>query len=144
MKSAEVVSTGGDTRRNRYELGPLPANLVTPNGKLLRILERHTDLIWVVAWSSDSSRLASSSYSEDQTIRIWDADDGTLLHTLESERAAKSQAAPFLTLSHLAISVLDLAHIHRLVNSPLFCYTHPRWDVGETSIWEEERNRCQN
>ncbi|MEM7160739.1 MAG: TIR domain-containing protein, partial [Myxococcota bacterium] len=41
----------------------------------------HSDWVWSVAWAPDGQRLASAS--DDGSIRVWSADDGALLATLE-------------------------------------------------------------
>jgi predicted NACHT family NTPase/tRNA A-37 threonylcarbamoyl transferase component Bud32 len=46
-----------------------------------RILEGHTDVIRSIAFSPDGSLLASGS--DDNTIRIWRVENGSLYHTLE-------------------------------------------------------------
>ncbi|KAH5722255.1 hypothetical protein HBI17_253400 [Parastagonospora nodorum] len=47
----------------------------------LQTLEGHSDEVWSVAFSHDSTRLASASY--DRTVKIWDASSGACLQTLE-------------------------------------------------------------
>jgi WD40 repeat protein len=47
----------------------------------LQTLEGHGDMVWSVAFSHDSARLASASY--DSTVKIWDAHSGACLQTLE-------------------------------------------------------------
>ncbi|RYN44069.1 Vegetative incompatibility protein [Alternaria arborescens] len=47
----------------------------------LQTLEGHSDDVNSVAFSHDSTRLASASY--DNTVKIWDASTGACLHTLE-------------------------------------------------------------
>jgi WD40 repeat protein len=45
------------------------------------IITGHTDKVTSCAWSSDGKRLLSVSY--DETGRVWDANTGKELHTLE-------------------------------------------------------------
>ena len=47
----------------------------------LQTLEGHSDSVRSVAFSPDSTRLASGSY--DHTVKIWDANSGACLQTLE-------------------------------------------------------------
>src|SRR5207248_1710726 len=47
----------------------------------LQTLEGHSDSVWSVAFSHDSTRLASAS--DDKTVKIWDASSGECLQTLE-------------------------------------------------------------
>jgi WD40 repeat protein len=47
----------------------------------LQTLEGHSDFVTSVAFSHDSTRLASASY--DKTVKIWDASSGACLQTLK-------------------------------------------------------------
>ena len=49
------------------------------SGKLLRLLEGHSDSIRGLSWSADGKTLASGY---DKTVRIWDVGSARLLHTL--------------------------------------------------------------
>jgi len=60
----------------------------TVTNQALQTLNVYTDFIPMVAWSHDSTRLATASL--DQTVRVWDAADGTLLHTLSGHQAAET------------------------------------------------------
>ncbi len=53
--------------------------LFSIDGKLLRVLPGHDDVIASVSWSPDGKRLASASY--DRTVRTWDATTGKTLAT---------------------------------------------------------------
>jgi WD40 repeat protein len=53
----------------------------------LQTLEGHSSSVNSVAFSHDSTRLASASY--DNTVRIWNAGNGACLQTLEVKRILK-------------------------------------------------------
>jgi len=57
----------------------------TNNGECLQALKGHSSSIWSVAFSHDSTRLASTSY--DGTVKIWDASSGECLQTFSVGKA---------------------------------------------------------
>jgi WD40 repeat protein len=59
-------------------------------GKQSIKLSGHTDSIYSVAFSPDSTKIASSSY--DTTVRIWDVGTGKLLMTLNQPEGSKGVA----------------------------------------------------
>ena len=63
------------------ELETLP-----PGVTLLRTFEGHRDTVLSVAFSSRGAMLASGS--EDQTVKLWDTEDGRLLQTLPGHKGA--------------------------------------------------------
>jgi WD40 repeat protein len=68
----------------------------------LQTLEGHNGRITSVAFSHDSTRLASSSY--DRTIKIWDASSGACLQTLEGHNDPVTSVAFSHNSSRLASS----------------------------------------
>ncbi len=63
------------------------------SGSVVRTIEEHTDSVNAVAWSPDSTRLASV---DSQTVRIFDAATGAAVHTINVEAAG---SFPSLTWS---------------------------------------------
>ena len=59
---------------------PRMASLVPPGGPLLRTLSEHTGRVFAVAVSEDGKRAISASW--DQSLKVWDLDDGHLLRTI--------------------------------------------------------------
>ncbi len=51
------------------------------SGKLLRTMTGHSTTVWDAAFTSDSSRLATSGYS-DGTVKLWSVATGEEVHTL--------------------------------------------------------------
>jgi WD40 repeat protein/energy-coupling factor transporter ATP-binding protein EcfA2 len=93
-------------------------------GKMLNTLESHfggvtledlSVVITSVSWNHDSSKIVSGS--GDQTIRIWDTQTGTLLHTLEGH-------------SRMVSSVSWNADSSKIVSGS-YDQTIKIWDVGE-------------
>ena len=64
-----------------------------PGVKLVRTLRGHTGWIGRIAWSPDGRMLASPS--ADETIRLWDAETGECLRTLEGHKE-ESRASPLI------------------------------------------------
>ena len=62
-----------------------------PGVKLVRTLRGHTDFIGRIAWSPDGRMLASPS--DDNTIRLWDAETGECLRTLEGHKEGVNSVA---------------------------------------------------
>ena len=57
----------------------------------LQTLEGHSSSVYLVAFSPDSTRLASASY--DCTVKVWDASSGACLQTLEGHSGVVSSVA---------------------------------------------------
>jgi WD40 repeat protein len=57
----------------------------------LQTLEGHSDWVRSVAFSHDSTRLASASF--DNTVKIWDASSGACVHTLEGHSSRVTSVA---------------------------------------------------
>jgi WD40 repeat protein len=55
------------------------------SGACLQTLEGHSSPVRSVAFSHDSSKLASAS--DDRTVKVWDASSGACLQTLEGHRS---------------------------------------------------------
>ena len=64
-----------------------------PGVKLVRTLQGHTDSIERIAWSPDGRMLASPS--NDGTIRMWNAETGECLHTLEEHKGTVTTSVAF-------------------------------------------------
>jgi WD40 repeat protein len=74
----------------------------------LQTLEGHISHVSSVAFSHDSTRLASAS--DDSTVRIWDASCGACLQTLEGYSGDVSSAD--------LVSILVLLHSNEIVSRP--------------------------
>ncbi|HRI68646.1 MAG TPA: protein kinase [Polyangium sp.] len=77
-----LLATTSDDRR---------IGLWTPEGKLVRMLEGHTDEVWRVFFMEGNRRLLSSS--KDGTVRIWDVHTGETVRVVNARGAAGARAA---------------------------------------------------
>jgi serine/threonine protein kinase len=62
-----------------------------PLGTLLYTYRGHSDYVHAVAWSSDGTRIASGS--DDQTVQVWDAADGSNVFTYRGHSDAVETVA---------------------------------------------------
>ena len=74
----------------------------------LQTLEGHSSYVSSVAFSHDSTRLASAS--DDNTVKIWDASSGACLQTLENHSNLVSSAD--------LVSILATIHPNQSVTDP--------------------------
>ncbi|RYO39209.1 Vegetative incompatibility protein [Alternaria arborescens] len=126
----------------------------------LQTLEGHSDDVNSVAFSHDSTRLASASY--DNTVKIWDASTGACLHTLEGHSSSVRSVAFSHDSTRLASASSDRtvkmwdastgACLHTLeghsssVNSVAFSHDSTRlasasWD-RTVKIWDASTGAC--
>ena len=81
--SALAFSPGGRTLASGGRDSDTTIRLWNPNnGSNFAILRGHRSAIWDLAWSSDSSMLASISW--DNTIRLWDPDTGLAVRAMNA------------------------------------------------------------
>lgn len=84
-----MLATASDDRR---------IGLWSPEGKLLRLLEGHTDEVWRLMFSDDNRQILSSS--KDGTARLWNTSTGQSIHVFRSPKAEISWA-DFLDSTHV-------------------------------------------
>jgi WD40 repeat protein len=92
----------------------------------LQTLEGHSDPVNSVAFSHDSTKLASASY--DSTVKVWDASSGACLHTLKVGKSLRDVSFDS-TDSCLLTGIGTLA-----IDSPI--------TLSKTVITEPERALC--
>ena len=88
-----VLSVTFSTPGDRFALGTAEGDIWvyhSGSGAPLQTYHGHTDGVWSVAFSTDTTFLVSSS--DDQTIRIWDVATGQCLHTLRHANRVRSVA----------------------------------------------------
>ncbi|KAL2196899.1 NACHT domain-containing protein [Corynascus similis CBS 632.67] len=84
--SALIFSPARSITRNQYKneepkwIIQKPA-MADDWSSCLQTLEGHSNSVWAVAWSHDSTRLASAS--EDERVKIWDPTTGHTLHHIQ-------------------------------------------------------------
>jgi WD40 repeat protein len=75
------------------------------SGACLHTLEGHSHWVSSVAFSHDSTKLASGSW--DKTVKVWDASSGACLHTLEGHTNSVNSVAFSHDLTKLASASWD-------------------------------------
>jgi len=70
-----------------------PPNRQSPNPDIARPSQRDSHALRMAVGSTDNTRFATASY--DETVRIWDAVDGTTLTTLKPTPKAWCRAVSF-------------------------------------------------
>jgi len=73
--------------------------------EVLYLLSGHTDRIPMVAWSPDSNMIATPS--GDQTVKLWNASDGSLVYTLSGQNDSITNVTWAVDGSRLVSSGVD-------------------------------------
>ena len=95
-KHALVFCPSGSKLREMYvhelphDVVHIPRGLQTTWSSAGTTLEGHSKCVWLVAYSPTGDRIVSASY--DETIRLWDAQTGVLLHTFQDDSPVGSAA----------------------------------------------------
>lgn len=96
----KLVATASDDRR---------VGLWSADGKLVRMLEGHTDEVWRVKFYHGSERLLSSS--KDGTVRLWDVSTGQTLRTLHASGPETAWTEFLQDEDHLAMLNCSGRHV---------------------------------
>lgn len=84
----------------------------------LQTLEGHSDLVISVAFSHDSTRLASASW--DRTVKIWDASSGICLQTLDvGKRLSDLSFDPTSSYLSTEIGTIDIQSLETSIRTDI-------------------------
>ena len=99
-------------------------------GTSTHTLMGHTDWVRYVAWSPDGKLIVSISH--DKTAKIWNANDGTLLHTLEHEMEVETVSWSPDGTQIASAGDDNLISIWTVSDGALFrtIDTHAEWIIG--------------
>jgi WD40 repeat protein len=81
-----IASSGADFKARVWDVD---------TGLETLLLEGHTALVGRVQWNYDGTRLATTSELGDETVRVWDAKTGEVLHIYEDIYALSLQWKPY-------------------------------------------------
>ncbi|XTI83259.1 WD40 repeat-like protein [Cenococcum geophilum] len=108
------------------------------SGKCLQTLKGHSSSVRSVAFSADSTRLASAS--EDSTVKIWDAHSGECLQTLKTSQPLHDISFDatgsylYTEIGAIVISATSLSNTITAVTEPQHAHYHYA-ALGSDKAW---------